>query len=95
MFVRPTAAEAFGIAAIEANAAGLATIVTAVSSVRAIVVDDANGSLIQPDSVRSSCQDLRLLAGNISLRERMGKRHANEQNSVLTPTGTSSVLSLV
>jgi glycosyltransferase involved in cell wall biosynthesis len=73
VFVLPTAAEAFGIAAIEAGAAGLAAIVTAVGGLTDIVVDGENGFLIQPGDVQSLSERLRLLAGDTRLRERMGK----------------------
>jgi len=73
VFVLPTAAEAFGIAAIEAGAAGLAAIVTAVGGLTDIVVDGENGFLIQPGDVQSLNERLRLLAGDAGLRERMGK----------------------
>jgi glycosyltransferase involved in cell wall biosynthesis len=73
VFVLPTAAEAFGIAAIEAGASGLAAIVTAVGGLTDIVVDGENGFLIQPGNLQSLSERLRLLAGDIGLRERMGK----------------------
>jgi glycosyltransferase involved in cell wall biosynthesis len=73
VFVLPTAAEAFGIAAIEAGAAGLAAIVTAVGGLTDIVVDGENGFVIQPGDVQSLSERLRLLASDAGLRERMGK----------------------
>jgi glycosyltransferase involved in cell wall biosynthesis len=69
----PTAAEAFGIAAVEASAAGLAAIVTAVGGLKDIVVNGDNGFLIQPGDIQSLSEHLRLLAGDAKLRERMGK----------------------
>jgi len=72
VFVLPTIAEAFGIAAIEAGAAGLAAIVTAVGGLTDIVIDGENGFLIQPGDVQSLSERLRLLAGDAALRERMG-----------------------
>jgi glycosyltransferase involved in cell wall biosynthesis len=80
VFVLPTAAEAFGIAAIEAGAAGLAAIVTAVGGLTDIVVDGENGFLILPGDVQTLSERLRLLIGNTSLREYMGKaaRHRAE-----------------
>jgi glycosyltransferase involved in cell wall biosynthesis len=73
VFVLPTAAEAFGIAAIEANAAGLAAIVTAVGGLTDIVVDGENGFLIQPDDVKTLSHRLCMLAADPGLRERMGR----------------------
>ncbi len=72
VFVLPTVAEVFGIAAIEASAAGLTAIVTGVGGLKDIVVDGENGFLIQPGDVQSLSQRLRLLAGDAGLHERMG-----------------------
>ncbi|MEO7909892.1 MAG: glycosyltransferase family 4 protein, partial [Roseiflexaceae bacterium] len=73
VFVLPTVAEAFGIAAIEAGATGLAAIVTAVGGLTDIIIDGENGFLIQPGDVQALSERLRLLADDTNLRERMGK----------------------
>jgi glycosyltransferase involved in cell wall biosynthesis len=73
VFVLPTAAEAFGIAAIEASAVGLAAIVTAVGGLTDIVVDGENGFLIQPDDIKTLSHRLCMLAADPGLRERMGR----------------------
>ncbi|NNJ11108.1 glycosyltransferase family 4 protein [Chloroflexales bacterium ZM16-3] len=73
VFVLPTDAEAFGIAAIEASAAGLALITTAVGGLRDVVSDGRTGFFIPPRDPETLGERLRTLAGNPSLREMMGR----------------------
>lgn len=79
VFVLPSQAEAFGIAAAEASAAGLPAIVTAVGGLTDIVVDGKTGFLIQPGDVATLTARLRLLSEDADLRLRMGnaaRQHA-------------------
>ncbi|MFP4435960.1 MAG: glycosyltransferase family 4 protein [Chloroflexaceae bacterium] len=73
VFVLPTAAEAFGIAAAEASAAGIATIVTAVGGLTDIVVDGETGFLVPPGNLETLVSRLRLLADDSALRSRLGR----------------------
>jgi glycosyltransferase involved in cell wall biosynthesis len=73
VFVLPTAAEAFGIAAAEASAAGLTTIVTAVGGLTDIVVDGETGFLMPPGDLETLVSRLRLLADDSALRSRLGR----------------------
>lgn len=73
VFVLPTAAEAFGIAAAEAGAAGLAAIVTAVGGLTDIVVDGETGFLMPPGDLETLVSRLRLLADDSALRSRLGQ----------------------
>jgi glycosyltransferase involved in cell wall biosynthesis len=77
VFVLPTDAEAFGIAAVEASAVGLPVIATAVGGLTDIVVDGQTGFLIQPGNRASLISRLHLLAGDANFRQRLG--HAGRQ----------------
>jgi glycosyltransferase involved in cell wall biosynthesis len=73
VFVLPTDAEAFGIAAVEAAAAGLPAIVTDVGGLTDIVVDGETGFLIHPGDVQTLVARLHLLMSDPSLRMRLGR----------------------
>ncbi len=77
MFVLPTEAEAFGIAAVEASAAGLPVIATAVGGLRDIVVDGETGFLLQPGNVQGMRECLFLLTQDRSRRVRMSHAARN------------------
>lgn len=72
VFVLPTKAEAFGIAAVEASALGLPVLATNVGGLRDIVVDGVTGYLIQPGDIDALVQRLQLLIDVPGLRERYG-----------------------
>jgi glycosyltransferase involved in cell wall biosynthesis len=80
VFVLPTEAEAFGIAAVEASAVGLPIIANAIGGLPDIVVDGETGFLLQSGDVRVLRDHLQLLAEDAGLRERMGRaaRHRAE-----------------
>lgn len=73
VFVLPTKAEAFGIAAVEASALGLPVVATNVGGLTDIVVDGETGLTVKPGDVEQLTRHLRLLAGNRELRERLGR----------------------
>ena len=73
VFVLPSNAEAFGIAAIEASAAGLPVIVTQVGGLSDIVVDGETGFIIQPQDDQALADRLRQLILHPDLRWRMGR----------------------
>lgn len=73
VFVLPTEAEAFGIAAVEASAVGLPVIATAVGGLPDIVADRASGFLISPGDENALVECLHMLLQNPEERERMGK----------------------
>ncbi len=73
VFVLPSIAEAFGIAAIEASAAGLPVIATQVGGLSDIVVDGETGFLIQPEEDQALADRLRQLIQRPDLRQRMGR----------------------
>ena len=73
VFVLPTQAEAFGIAAIEASASGMPVIATATGGLVDIVLPGQSGFLIQPDDPASLARHLRFLAGHPVERHQMGQ----------------------
>jgi glycosyltransferase involved in cell wall biosynthesis len=77
LFVLPTEAEAFGIAAVEASAAGLPVIATAVGGLHDIVVDGETGFLLQPGNVQAMRECLLLLTQDSSRRVRMSHAARN------------------
>lgn len=73
VFVLPTEAEAFGIAAVEASACGLPVIATGIGGLPDIVLDGETGFLTIPGDVTGLAERLRLLAGDRDRCQRMGK----------------------
>jgi glycosyltransferase involved in cell wall biosynthesis len=73
IFVLPSNAEAFGIAAVEASASGLPVIATFSGGLPDIVVHQETGFLIPVGDVRSLSTYLRTLVENTELRKRMGR----------------------
>lgn len=73
VFVLPTHAEAFGIAAVEASAAGLAVIATRVGGLTDIVQDGKTGFLIPAGDVDSLSQRLASLVAEAALRQDFGR----------------------
>jgi glycosyltransferase involved in cell wall biosynthesis len=72
VFVLPTRAEAFGIAAAEAGASGLPVIATAVGGLSDIVVDGETGITVAPGDVAALTSALRTLVADRDLRLRYG-----------------------
>ncbi len=82
VFVLPSRSEMFGIAAVEAAAAGLPLVVTAVGGLAELVVDGETGFSMQPDDDRALVVHLRSLAEQPSLRRTMGaaaRRRAEQE----------------
>jgi glycosyltransferase involved in cell wall biosynthesis len=73
IFVLPSHGEAFGIAAVEASAAGLPVIATCSGGLPDIVVDKETGFLIPVGDLMSLSTRLRTLVENSGLREIMGQ----------------------
>lgn len=72
VFVLPSDAEAFGIAAAEACSAGLAVIATAVGGLTDIVIDGETGFLIPVGDQHVLSERLQMLLERQDLREQMG-----------------------
>lgn len=77
LFVLPTRAEAFGIAAVEAAATGLPVVATQVGGLPEIVAEGETGFLVAPDDARALRARLNPLLENTPLRLQMG--HAARQ----------------
>jgi glycosyltransferase involved in cell wall biosynthesis len=73
VFVLPSEAEAFGIAAVEACASGLALIATAMGGLTDIVEEGKTGFLIPPQSPAALCERLQRLVNNPVLLAEMGR----------------------
>jgi glycosyltransferase involved in cell wall biosynthesis len=73
IFVLPSNAEAFGIAAVEASASGLPVIATSTGGLADIVVNQETGFLTPVGDVHSLATHLRILVENAELRQRMGQ----------------------
>jgi glycosyltransferase involved in cell wall biosynthesis len=72
----PELGEGFGLAALEAMAAGRPVVATAVASVPEIVVHEETGLLIEPADPMQLCDGMVTLAENPGLRKRMGMNAA-------------------
>lgn len=85
-FVMPSRWEGFGIAALEAGAASLPVIASAVDGLREIINDKINGLLVMPGDTKALAEALQLLADNPSLRHSYGLalRQRIESNFSLT-----------
>jgi glycosyltransferase involved in cell wall biosynthesis len=73
IFVLPTRAEAFGIAAVEASAVGLPVVATRVGGLADIVEDGETGFLIDPEELQPLVDALTILIENHTLRSDMGR----------------------
>jgi len=73
IFVLPTKAEAFGIAAVEASAMGIPVIATAVGGVTDIVVEGETGFLVTPGDIEMLASRLHQLIIDADLRKRLGR----------------------
>ena len=96
IFVLPSRAEAFGIAAIEAGAVGLPVIVSDVGGLGSTVVDGETGFLIPADDSPALECRLRQLLDNRSLRINMGqanrKRIVSEFNAATNAQRITEIL---
>ncbi|NJN55405.1 MAG: glycosyltransferase family 4 protein [Anaerolineae bacterium] len=73
VFVLPSRAEAFGIAAVEASAVGLPIVATDVGGLTDIVVSGKTGFLVKPGDATELSERLHQLATNPGLRQRLGE----------------------
>lgn len=73
LFVLPSYAEAFGIAAAEATAAGLPVIAANIGGLKDIVADGQNGFLIEPGKVQPLLEKIIYLIENPANRQEMGR----------------------
>lgn len=73
VFVLPSCAEAFGIAAVEASAAGLPVLASQVGGLQDIVLNGETGYLVQPGDANELAEYLSRLCANPALRRQMGQ----------------------
>ena len=73
IFVLPSTAEGLSNALLEAQASGLACIVTDVGAARAVVDDGRNGMVVDPTSDEQLAEALRSLLTDAALRSRLGE----------------------
>jgi glycosyltransferase involved in cell wall biosynthesis len=82
---QPSIAEGLGIAALEAMARGIPVVASDVGGLREIIVDNTTGFLVPPGDSHSIAMKLSELAGDHSLRARMGsaaRDHASKNFSL-------------
>jgi glycosyltransferase involved in cell wall biosynthesis len=77
MFVLPTRGDAFGLAILEAMAAGLPIVATNICAIPELVSDGNNGFLIEPGKLNALAQRIERLLNNRSLRLQMGVEARN------------------
>jgi len=75
IFLLPSYAEGQPIAILEAMAAGLPVISTAVGSIPEVIKDGENGFLIEPGDYRELAEKIILLVADGKFRERIGKKN--------------------
>ena len=73
MVVMPSLKEAFGVAALDAGAAGRSVIATTVGGLREVVRDGETGILIPAGEVEALVQAIIRLAGDVELMNKMGR----------------------
>jgi len=89
VFVLPSVFEMFGIAAVEAAAAGLALIVTSVGGLGDLVIDGVTGFAIDPGDVDALARHLHTLAEQPALRRELGAA-ARKRAEVEFDAGTNA-----
>ena len=72
VFVLPSRSETFGIAAIEAGAAGLPVVLSAVGGLRELVIDGVTGFSVKPGNGDELAGALRRLVADAELRRTLG-----------------------
>ncbi|MEP0828310.1 MAG: glycosyltransferase [bacterium] len=72
LMVMPSRQESFGVAALEASAAGIPVIASAVGGIPEVVIDGATGLLVPPESPERLAEAIVKLAADASLREKLG-----------------------
>ena len=74
LFVLPSLGECFGIATVEAMAAGLPVVVTNVGGTADIVESGRNGYLVPPNSVDELAHAVAAILGDDARRSEMGRQ---------------------
>lgn len=74
IFVRASRAESFGLANVEAMAAGLPVVATGVGGIPEVVADGKTGLLVDPNDSRALADAIQVLGHDSTTRRRMGSR---------------------
>lgn len=74
VYVMPSLSESFGVAALEAQAAGLPVVASKVGGVPEVVLDGQTGFLVPPGDVDALAGALLRLVRDAALRDKMGRR---------------------
>lgn len=94
IYVQPSKAEAFGMAAAEAMAAGLPIIASAVGGLPEVVVDGITGLLVPPNDPKALASAMVRLARDPGLRERMGRAGATHPTT-FSPSAVAAAMTAV
>jgi glycosyltransferase involved in cell wall biosynthesis len=73
IFVRPSRSEGLGSSFLEAMAAGLPVVGTAVGGIAEIIRNNENGLLVKPEDPKDLAQKIQLLLESQDLREKLGQ----------------------
>lgn len=93
-YVQPSRAEAFGMAAAEAMAAGLPVVASAVGGLPEVVEDGTTGLLVPPDDPGALAAAIVQLARDPQLRAAMGQAGATRP-SAFAPSAVAAAMSTV
>lgn len=74
IFVMPSIWEAFGVAAVEAQAMGIPVVATNVGGIPKVVLDGETGILVEPRNSEQLAQAILTLIEDPALRRQMGER---------------------
>jgi glycosyltransferase involved in cell wall biosynthesis len=96
IFVLPSYSEGFSTAMLEAMAAGLPVIVTAVGAAPEVIKDGVNGYVIKPGDLHALSSSLDSLVSNPTLRSDMGHRNRELCRQLfLTEAGAQNLIDLL
>lgn len=95
VFVNPSLSDAFPLTVVEAMAAGLPIVASAVGGVPEAVVDGETGVLVEPDSADALATGLSLMLGDCELRQRMGTAARDRAATLFSWSAISDQLGLV
>jgi glycosyltransferase involved in cell wall biosynthesis len=96
IFVLPSYSEGFSMAMLEAMAAGLPVIVTAVGAAPEVIKNGVNGYVIKPGDLHALSHSLDSLVSNPPLRIDMGRRNRELcRQQFLTEAGAQNLINLL
>ena len=87
IFVHPSLWEGFGLAILEAMAAGKPVIATNVSAIPELVLDGYTGILVPPEDPAKLSRAITTLSRNVALRQRYGENGRRRWQEYFTHAG--------